>query len=131
MSFFLDPTTYSFIKKQGYEGVHAKGEVWAVILFEAYWQVISLNPFDDNWLSGRGGNNDFLRLLIDGMKLQLCQPSFINGRDAILLADRINNSARYECALWRGFAKRGLGLNAKAGGHQDFTLPRQCISDFL
>jgi extracellular elastinolytic metalloproteinase len=122
----IDPVTYNFVKKQGYEGVHAKGEVWAILLFEAYWQVIAVTPFDDDWLTGGGGNNDFFRLLIDGMKLQVCQPSFVHGRDAILLADRVNFNGKYGCALWRGFAKRGLGLNAKAGGHQDFTVPRPC-----
>ena len=118
--------TYSFIDKQGYEGVHAKGEVWAEILFETYWNVLDLTTFDSDWFHGDGGNNHFLRNLIDAMKLQICNPSFIDGRDAILLADRVNFQGKYQCAYWKGFSKRGLGLHAKRGGHDDFSLPRQC-----
>ncbi len=36
----VNPSTYSYITKPGYWGVHAKGEVWAVILFEVYWNLV-------------------------------------------------------------------------------------------
>ncbi|KNE65776.1 hypothetical protein AMAG_19209 [Allomyces macrogynus ATCC 38327] len=36
----VNPSTYSFLNHQGYWGVHAKGEVWAAILLEVYWNLI-------------------------------------------------------------------------------------------
>ena len=39
-SFTTNPSTYSFIKKSEYFGVHAKGEVWAEILYEFYWNMV-------------------------------------------------------------------------------------------
>jgi hypothetical protein len=33
----VNPSTYGFLKKPKYYGVHAKGEVWAVILFEGIY----------------------------------------------------------------------------------------------
>ena len=123
----VDPVTYSFIRKQGYEGVHAKGEVWAEVLFEAYWNIIDDHAaFSTDWLHGDGGNNIFLRNLIDAMKLQPCLPSFLEGRDSILLADRINFEGLHTCSYWKAFSKRGLGLYAKRGGYNDFTMPPEC-----
>ena len=56
----------------------------------------------------------------------------LQGRDAILLADRINNGGANVTEIWRGFAKRGMGLSAQSPGGDacagvveayDFPLP--------
>ena len=46
------------------------------------------------------------------MKLSPTDPTFIDGRDAILQADMVNNGGTNQIALWKGFAKRGLGWSA-------------------
>ena len=63
---------------------------------------------------------------MDGMKLQSCNPSFIDSRDAILAADRANNSGVNECLIWETFARRGLGDGAAPGGIVSFALPAAC-----
>ncbi|KAJ3411731.1 Fungalysin/Thermolysin Extracellular metalloproteinase 5 [Chytridiales sp. JEL 0842] len=170
-----NPSTYSYISKPGYWGrVHAIGEVWAVILFEFYWNLVEKHGFNPNWydtpgasvmtakfggdvdskhyrdfrtgeirpiepivdiLKGdkkkkkkfkKGGNVLALQLVVDGLKLQPCSPNFVDARDAILLADEALTGGDNACEIWRGFAKRGLGVGAASGGREDFELPSSC-----
>jgi extracellular elastinolytic metalloproteinase len=72
------------------------------------------------------GNTLMLQLVIDGMKLQPCRPSFVDARDAILQADKQGFKGRHQCLLWKGFAKRGLGYGAKSGGRESFEVPHKC-----
>jgi len=121
-----NPETYSYILRAGYEGVHPKGAVWCGILWETYWNLVDEFGFNDDWYLGEGGNNVILRDVVDGLKLQPCNPTFVDARDAILQADEINYEGRHLCQLWRGFAKRGLGVNAYSGGGESFELPPEC-----
>ncbi|TPX58887.1 hypothetical protein PhCBS80983_g02849 [Powellomyces hirtus] len=150
-----NPSTYAFVERPGYWGVHAKGEVWAVILYEVYWNLVDKHGFDPDWFNSgykaenpsadhyidfrtgatvarpkpapkQAGNILALQLVVDGMKLQPCHPSFVDARDAILQADKINNNGENLCEIWKGFAKRGLGVKAKSGGKEDFTIPDKC-----
>jgi extracellular elastinolytic metalloproteinase len=122
----VNPETYDYIRRAGYEGVHAKGEVWAGILWEAYWNFVTAHSFVSDWYQGEGGNNRILQDVVDGLKLQPCRPTFVNARDAILQADQVNYGGQHTCLLWRAFAKRGLGEFAQAGGYGDFTVPASC-----
>ena len=124
---FLDPTTYRFALQPRYTGVHSKGEIWAAFLLEAYWNCLELVGFNSDWLHGNGRNNMFLRNVVDGLKLQPCRPSFLDARDAILLADTMNHKSRLVCAIWKGFAKRGLGHRAGPDGKEDFSIPPTCL----
>ena len=133
-----NPSTYAFINKPGYWGVHAKGEVWAEILYEVYWNVVDDHGFSPLWFNhpktkGKSkkvketfGNRMMLQNVVDGLKLQPCYPTFVDARDAIILADKINYKGMNKCALWRGFAKRGLGKGAESGGAEDFSVPKEC-----
>jgi extracellular elastinolytic metalloproteinase len=128
----VDPETYDYVNRAGYEGVHAKGEVWAGILLEAYWNYRDALGFNEDWYIGEGGNNKILQDVIDGMKLQPCRPNFVQARDAILQADKVNSDGKNLCLLWRAFAKRGLGLYAVGTTTgvtkvvEDFSLPENC-----
>jgi extracellular elastinolytic metalloproteinase len=125
----VNPSTYGYLKKPAYWEVHAIGEVWSVIVYEVLWNIIEKHGFKDDWYdvsTPLSGNKLLLQLLIDGMKLQPCYPSFVDARDAILTADKVNNNGENFCELYRGFAKRGLGLNARKGGKEDFTVPSEC-----
>jgi extracellular elastinolytic metalloproteinase len=138
----LNDWTYKDVK--GQFGVHAKGEIWAVFLYDVFWNLVEKHGFDPDWFNNKkdavktegtyksiingqelprpkrqatlGGNVIFFRLVVDGMKLQPCTPNFVEARDAILEADQINNNGENLCELWTGFAKRGLGEGAKHGG---------------
>jgi len=122
----VNPEDYGYIRRSDYTGVHAKGEVWCGILLETYWNFIEEYGFSDNWYLGEGGNNMLLRDVVDGLKIQPCRPTFVDARNAILQADEINYSGRNLCLLWKGFAKRGLGLSAQSGGFESFEVPSEC-----
>ncbi|KAJ2778922.1 hypothetical protein H4R18_004314 [Coemansia javaensis] len=132
-SLATNPHTYGFLDRAGYQEVHKIGEVWASLLYEVLWSLvdasagrISADLFDRDL---RTGNALALQLLLDGMKLQPCNPTFVNARDAILQAERILAAGRHRCALWRGFAKRGLGTRASAEGGrhvESFDVPSDC-----
>ena len=68
--------------------------------------------------------------VVDGMKLQPCNPNFLEARDAILLADENNYGGRNVCNWWRAFAKRGMGVEATSTTTrvtEDFTVPAECL----
>ena len=57
-----------------------------------------------------------IRLILNGMKLQKCSPSFFEARDAIIQADEILTGGENFCELWAGFAEKGLGPDARVDG---------------
>jgi hypothetical protein len=44
---------------------------------------------------------------------QPCRPTFIHARDAILDADKARTGGVNQCSIWKAFAKRGLGADAR------------------
>lgn len=54
-----------------------------------------------------------MKIVLDGLALQPCSPDFISARDSIIDADRALTGGQNRCEIWKGFAKRGLGINAK------------------
>jgi uncharacterized repeat protein (TIGR01451 family) len=130
----VNPQTYDSIKTNG-TSPHSVGEVWALMVWEVYWNLVDKHGFNadiyDDWTTG--GNNLTFQLMLDGMKLQPCSPGFVDGRDAILAADFALTGGQNQCEIWTGFAKRGLGLSADQGssnsrfdGTEAFDLPLLC-----
>ncbi len=112
---------------------HPVGEIWTAILWDLYWAMSNRYGWDPDLLKGKGGNNQAIQLVMDGMKLQPCNPGFADGRDAILAADLINNNGVNQCLIWEAFARRGVGYSAQQGstddrndGIQAFDLPPVC-----
>ena len=95
---------------------HGVGTVWATAVWEMYWNLVDDHGFDPDLYNGTGGNNIAIQLVVDGLKLQGCNPTFLDARDAILAADVANNGGANECLIWSAFAKRGMGVNAQDGG---------------
>jgi uncharacterized repeat protein (TIGR01451 family) len=102
--------------------VHNQGEVWCVTLWEVRANLV--NKY------GYAGNQTMLQIVTDGMKLGPANPNFLQARDAIILADRVDNGGANFLAIWQGFAKRGMGVSASspdssttAGVHETFDLP--------
>ena len=120
-----NPLTYGALAQPGSGGligeVHDVGEVWAAMLWEMYWNLIDDHGFSADLRAGTAGNNRAIQLVIDGMKMQPCQPSFVESRDAILAADRANYAGTDECRIWQAFARRGLGYSADAGSNDSVT----------
>jgi len=161
----VNPSTYKTLDSPGYWGVHAIGEVWAEILWVTSQRLIAKHGYSETLfppqplsngtvpegdfyrsaeykyngqrkpLVPKHGNSLMVQLVIDGMKLQPCRPSFFEARDAIIQADEVLTSGENLCDLWKGFSERGLGPDAKVEGRtpwgggfrtNDFKLPRAC-----
>nr|AAW31592.1 zinc-dependent metalloprotease [Zoophthora radicans] len=133
-----NPVTFEYIGRDEWQEVHNAGEVWAEILYEVYWSLANKLPVTEDWFAGaknpaEHANTLLLQLLVDGMKLQPCSPSFIDARDAIIQAEKVYTKGKYRCQLWAGFAKRGLGVDAKIipedeeKSHKNsFAVPSDC-----
>ncbi|KAH6585427.1 hypothetical protein BASA61_006828 [Batrachochytrium salamandrivorans] len=101
----------------------------AIMLFEVLWNLIDKLGFEPDFTKSKSGkgNTVFMQLLIDGMKLQPCNPNFIQARDAIIQADKNNNGGAHFCEIQKGFAARGLGTGARAGNFvNSFTVDSRC-----
>lgn len=110
--FAINDFTYDDVIGQS---THPLGEIWALVLWDLYWEMIDLYDFDDDLYTGTGGNNKAIQLMMDGMKLQACNPGFIDGRDALIAADYMLNDGIHECLIWEVFARRGIGWDAIQG----------------
>ncbi|MBP84122.1 MAG: hypothetical protein CMO61_09800 [Verrucomicrobiales bacterium] len=95
---------------------HGIGFVWCSILWEMYWKLVDFHGFDSDIYQGSGGNNIALQLVMDGLKLQPATPTYLEARDAILLADQVNNGGVNSDLIWQAFAKRGMGFSASDSG---------------
>ncbi|CAO3611172.1 unnamed protein product [Mucor hiemalis] len=151
-----NPSTYRIMDRFDYWGVHAKGEVWAEMLYEVYWNLVDRLGFTPEWFPPvpndtskdaldtddlalirehitSNGNTLAVQLVIDGLKLQPCNPTFVTARDAILEAEKQLTGGKYHCDIYRAFAKRGLGPGAKLEKKgwieqrvESYTLPSHC-----
>lgn len=133
-SLSINPVTYKDIKS--FSVPHGVGSVWCSMLWDMYWDFIAKYGYDPNIYRGKGGNNLAMKLVIEGMKMQPCNPGFIDGRDAILLADRTLNKGANQELIWKSFARRGLGKNADQGssdsrgdGTENFEVPKFDLPD--
>jgi len=124
----INPHSYANIN--GVSVPHGVGSVWCVTIWDMYWNLVDEYGFDDDLYSGTGGNNIAIQLVMDGLKLQPCNPTFIEARDAILQADEVNNNGANRCLIWETFARRGLGVSAVEGGEEAFDKPDTCPPAF-
>ena len=111
----INPATYDLTNNPNLSIPHGVGFVWATMLWDLTWELIDQYGFDPDLYNGNGGNNIAMQLVIDGLKLQGCNPGFIDGRDAILQADMQANNGDNQCSIWKVFAERGLGFSASQG----------------
>ncbi|KAG4101988.1 hypothetical protein H8356DRAFT_1653112 [Neocallimastix lanati (nom. inval.)] len=143
----LNPLTYADLSynknNQKKIDLYTGCEVWSVMLHEVFWNVVEVYRNDPDFflkekqnLTYAPSNFIVMKMIIDGMKLQPCQPTFITARDSILSAlDNFNGTnTKLICCFWLGFAKRGLGINATGRREKgskviytnDFTIPEEC-----
>jgi hypothetical protein len=124
--------------------VHWTGTRWASALWDLNHLLIQKYGFDADLSTGydpnatggpaKAGNKLALRLVMDGLKLQPSNPTFIEARDAILLADRALTGGQNQREIWTAFARRGLGFGASTTGSTatslttSFDMPPQALA---
>ncbi|MCJ7933673.1 MAG: T9SS-dependent M36 family metallopeptidase [Chryseobacterium sp.] len=125
--------------------VHSIGFIWASMLWDLNWKYVEKYGYSSNVLADpASGSARVLQLVMDALKLQQCNPTFAQGRDAILAAEMATTNGENKCMIWNVFARRGLGVNAAAGALnglaiganqplpemsdqvEDFTVPAEC-----
>ncbi|MCJ8165537.1 T9SS-dependent M36 family metallopeptidase [Pontibacter sp. E15-1] len=113
--FGVNNYTYGTTNNPALAAPHGVGFVWATMLWDMTWAMVDKYGYDADLYYGKGGNNMAMQLVMDGLKMQPCRPGFVDGRDAILAADKLNNGGANQELIWRVFAKRGLGFSASQG----------------
>lgn len=129
----INPHTYADIIDNN--EVHYVGEVWNAMLWDLYWAFSDKYGFDPSYKNVNSGSYKAVKLVIDALKIQPCNPGFVDGRDAILAADQLNNGGANECLIWEVFARRGLGQSAKqndpditSDAVQNFDTKNTCLN---
>ncbi|KAJ1969888.1 hypothetical protein IWQ62_000321 [Dispira parvispora] len=126
----VNPFTYKDLNTMSMIDVHTIGTVWATVLYEVYWALVNKLGYTSDLYSASvtHGNTLALQLVVLGLKLQPCRPTFQSARDAILVAEKLISHGRHHCTLWEAFAKRGLGNDATSlGGRSNgFEVPGEC-----
>ena len=126
----LSTNPHTFANINGVSVPHGVGSIWCVTIWDLYWNLVDEYGFDDDIYFGTGGNNIAMQLVMDGLKIQPCNPTFTEARDAIIAADEANNDGANYCLIWETFARRGLGASAANGGSEAFDLPNDCPPAF-
>lgn len=72
-----------------------------------YFNFVDNYGFDADWFHGdpSAGNIRFVNALVEGMKLQPCNPFLVDARDAFMDAARLNGGEELYCLAWDGFAR--------------------------
>lgn len=130
-SLSTNPLTYA--GTNSLNEVYAIDTLWATILYEVLWNLVDIHgitatrkpvfsgkiPTDGRFLA--------MKLVVDGMALQPCNPTTPQATDAIIDADTALTGGVNKCALWTAFAKRGSGANAKRNSgtnrKEGYTIP--------
>ncbi|MBE7163355.1 MAG: M36 family metallopeptidase, partial [Williamsia herbipolensis] len=90
----------------GIPEVHSDGEIWAQTLWD---------------LRDKVGSKVAESLVTRAMELAPANPSYLDMRNAILMADTVVFHRAYETTIWRVFAHRGMGYFAGSLGGDDTT----------
>ncbi|WP_028122985.1 T9SS-dependent M36 family metallopeptidase [Epilithonimonas tenax] len=118
--------------------VHSVGFIWATMLWDLHWKMVEKYGYASDVIAAPdSGSGRVLQLVMNGLKLQGCSPTFVKGRNAIIAADLAMTGGADKCMIWNVFAKRGLGVNAASGSIigtgagmndqvEDFTVPAEC-----
>ncbi|MEV6633648.1 M36 family metallopeptidase [Actinoplanes sp. NPDC051470] len=103
-----------FGRIRGYPEEHADGEIWGETLWDLRTAV---------------GSKIAESLVTRAMELSPANPSFLDMRNSIVMADRVTRGGRDAGKIWKVFAARGMGwFAADLGGDdatpvEDFSMP--------
>jgi Fungalysin metallopeptidase (M36)/Fungalysin/Thermolysin Propeptide Motif len=90
--------------------VHQDGEIWAATVWDLH---VALGPRVTQ------------QLLFDGFRYTPVEPSMVDAKNAVLIADQVDYSGAHLNELYRIFARRGLGVSASTSPGSFSTTPLQ------
>jgi extracellular elastinolytic metalloproteinase len=93
---------------------HNAGEVWCCALWEVFVNVVRKHGHAE-------GERRVLQYVVGGLKLTPARPTFLQARDAILSAAAALDPDDVPL-VWQGFAKRGMGKDARGPASSSSTL---------
>lgn len=133
----VNPVTYGHLTDRvKISQPHGVGFVWCSMIWDLNWALINLYGFEQDLYKSNSpaGNIKAINLIVSGLKLQPCNPGFVDARNAILRADTLLNNGIHSCLIWNIFARRGLGYSAnqrssfvRDDGTEAFDLPPSCL----
>lgn len=85
--------------------VHRAGEIWASALWEIRGKFVAR-------LGWKEGNRRILKIVTEAMKFSPLNPTFLQARDAVIVAAKFNGELADVADAWEGFRLRGMGANA-------------------
>ncbi len=116
--------------------VHSIGFVWATMLWDLHWKYVEKYGYSSDVMANTtSGSRKVLQLVTNALKLTPANPTFIDGRNAIIAAEaamagvpgaptgpitsafnpKTSVGGPDKCMIINTFARRGLGLDASAG----------------
>ncbi|KAH6590310.1 hypothetical protein BASA61_005349 [Batrachochytrium salamandrivorans] len=98
------------------------------MLWEVYWNLVAKHRFSTNLYDTKqsAGNVVAMKIIMGGLMIQSCNPTLLGARDAIIAADKLHYKSAHKCEIYKGFARRGLGLGATKSYANDFSVPPEC-----
>ncbi len=108
----VNPVTYADLPGPN---APTRGAVYASALWDLTWRLVEREGASGDLVTGDGGENRMLRLVVEALKVQACNGGMVDARDAILQADQNLFEGAYHCDIWQAFARRGLGASAVQG----------------
>ncbi|KAG8975415.1 Fungalysin/Thermolysin Extracellular metalloproteinase 5 [Tulasnella sp. 425] len=127
--------TYRSLDAPLYWGAERMANVWAEILGSVHQSIIN-HSGDDHIVSDDKTSSDpthakdpaempketiLASLIPSSLALLPCNPTFIMARDALVQAEQVVLGGKYACVMWKGFAGKGLGINAQAAAERTWT----------
>lgn len=92
---------------------HSDGEIWAAALWALRTEIASPRTAEF--------------LVVEALRYTPIHPTMLDGRDAILLADALKFQGMHRAAIWRAFARRGMGWSAETEAGSKATLVFQAF----
>ncbi len=95
--------------------VHDAGTRWNAALWDINHLLTERYGFESNVYNSTSlaGNIRTMHLVMNALKLQPLNPTFMQARDAILAADELLYGGAHKLELWTAFARRGLRHRAQ------------------
>ncbi|KAH7108444.1 Fungalysin metallopeptidase-domain-containing protein [Auriculariales sp. MPI-PUGE-AT-0066] len=112
-----NPHTFSELKDL--EEPHAVGEIWAQALHNVHANLVHDFGRAHDALTNRTATTDTPSSCP-------CEPTFLDARNAWILADKNRYDGAHLCSIWAGFAHIGLGFGATPAFKNSFRVPKKC-----